>query len=560
MLFENDIAYKYKRDFRRNGTNYRPDFTIDTPLSSVVIECFGIHGEDDYDERAQEKRRHWQSLKNPAWTFLEFSLADLRNGEEAFTSELLQKLQRAGINHRRLSEEEIWERIRGQAVDQFTEVMTSFVGHSRRRNLSLDALGSMVKAHNTISKSERMFLEVGKSVYSAYIERLMAQQTEDFNGLMWRAVSKVREGKSDFIRDGRREQGDLTRLNFVMIDEFQDFSQTFYELVDAIRSINSEVKFFCVGDDWQAINAFAGSELRFFESCEDYFVNVARREIPTNYRSVASVVEVGNALMYGKGTPARPSRCESETIWLGDLNEFHPSAFESERFRDRDIPAVLRVIWHFLNQSQNVAVLSRINTAQDFLRGIQSGLPSAYRSRVSASTAHKYKGREKEAVIVLDAVQGRYPLIHPSWVFLRIFGDNLNKIEEEERRLFYVALTRAQDSLAILTDSLRKSPYLDDIARQFRVTTLAWNSLEQAPPLTSPKGEKLEVRVYDAYEVREQLKENGYRWNPNNRYWYKVIPANGFYFDNLCIQPWASKRKIEVYSETGELRYCWPSR
>jgi DNA helicase-4 len=44
-------------------------------------------------------------------------------------------------------------------------------------------------------------------------------------------------------------------------------------------------------------------------------------------------------------------------------------------------------------------------------------------------------------VIVLDAVKRSYPLIHPNWVFLRVFGDSIDSIEDEERRLFYVATT-----------------------------------------------------------------------------------------------------------------------
>ena len=55
------------------------------------------------------------------------------------------------------------------------------------------------------------------------------------------------------------------------------------------------------GYDWRAINAFAGSELRFFKRFEEYFGDAVQLEIPTNYRSVNSVVEVGNALMHGSG-------------------------------------------------------------------------------------------------------------------------------------------------------------------------------------------------------------------------------------------------------------------
>ena len=58
-----------------------------------------------------------------------------------------------------------------------------------------------------------------------------------------------------------------------MIDEYQDFSELFYRLMDAVREQNPRVRFFCVGDDWQAINGFAGSDLRFFQNFEHLFAD-----------------------------------------------------------------------------------------------------------------------------------------------------------------------------------------------------------------------------------------------------------------------------------------------
>src|SRR5699024_4477064 len=93
-----------------------------------------------------------------------------------------------------------------------------------------------------------------------------------------------------------------------------------------------------------------------------------------------------------------------------------------------------------------------------FLAHLRNFLPEQDRERVTISTAHGFKGLESPAVIVLDALAGEYPLIHPSWVFLRVFGHSPEVIEAEERRLFYVAMTRASRSLALVTDANRPSP------------------------------------------------------------------------------------------------------
>jgi len=573
-LFEHGVPYRYERNFRWNGVNYRPDFTIPIgPNGGVVIEYFGLSGDAEYDEMSQEKRAFW--AERPEWTFLEFSPRDLaQNGEGSFIDTLLRKLQNAGVSWRRRSEKEIWQLVGRRALDRFTAATRTFVSRGRKRNLSLDDLQSMVAAHTACTTAERLFLEVGFSVYEGYLTRLATRNKEDFDGLMWRSAALVRAGHTRFVRDKGKEQGDLAHLRFVMIDEFQDFSEMFFELISAIRSANPDVRFFCVGDDWQAINGFAGSDLGFFGGFALHFRDTSRRYIGTNYRSPVSVVEAGNALMRGRGEEAYAARSDDGAVWLCNLDGFVPSWPEQARHNGDEItPAVLRLSRRFLDGGLDVVMLSRrnglpwyVNYRVDktrasgelarFLEHVRSHLPEEDRRRVTASTAHRYKGLEQSAVIVLDAVEGSYPLIHPNWVFLRVFGDSVDRIEDEERRLFYVAVTRARDRLALLTETSRQSPYVGEIQHQVRLTPLLWADL---PPAPSLDGARLEIRVSNSktYAVKDQLKDLGYRWNGPGQYWSKAVPDEGFSFDDLMRQRWAASGvSINVYTETGELLYA----
>lgn len=569
-LFEHGVDYKYESSHRWNDVNYRPDFKIRMGPrgGGVIIEYFGLEGDADYDQMSQEKRQFW--AERDEWTFVEFSPRHLtKSGQDGFVRLLLQKIEKAGVSYRRLSEEEIWETVRKRARDSFTAAMETFVGRCRKRDLTPDDLEWLVARHNPCSTAEAMFLDVGVSVYRSYLQRLVANKKEDFDGLMWRSVSLVREGQTRFVRDKGRERGDVTQLRFVMIDEFQDFSQMFLELVDVIRSANPGAQFFCVGDDWQAINGFAGSAPRFFSNFAAYFRDTSRRHIRTNYRSARSVVEVGNALMDGQGPVATVERADDGLVRLCKLDEFKPSASEQEiHNRDEITPALLRLVRSFLDRGMDVVMLSRTNSvpwydrrgerttgASDglarFLHHVRSYLPEEDRERVTISTTHQYKGQEHSAVVVLDAIERRYPLIHSNWVFLRVFGDTIDQIEDEERRLFYVAVTRAKDSLALLTDTPSQSPYLDDIHRHVRLTELSCTDL---PPVPSLDSARLEIRVFDAYDVRDQLKDLKYRWDAAGRYWRRSVMAEGFSFDGLLEQPWAREGvRLEVYSETGEL-------
>ena len=336
----------------------------------------------------------------------------------------------------------------------------------------------------------------------------------------------------------------------------------FFKLVQAIRARNPDASVFCVGDDWQAINAFAGSELRFFKDFGSYFRDTSTLSMPTNYRSARSIVQVGNGLMHGRGQAARAERSEPGEVMVADLEGFVPSGPEQTTHggdRDQITPATLRLAWRFLSDEKDVVLLCRTHhipwyvegranrSLEGLLEHVRSFLPHEAHKRITASTAHSYKGLESQAVIVLDAIQRSYPLIHPRWVFQRVFGDRIGELEEEERRLFYVAMTRAKDSLVLVTEKRRESPFLADIEQARKLTPVVWEDLA---PVRGLGDQLVEVRV-DGYDVREELKRDGYRWN--GKYWYRCYSAAGFNLDNLRQAAWAQDGvRIEVHDDGGK--------
>jgi len=567
-LFEHGLDYAYERNRRWNGVNYRPDFTLSLPDGGgVVIEYFGMTGDPDYDEQAEAKREYWAT--QVGWHLLEYYPQDLAESADLFVHRLVDDLRRVGISAERIPEEEIWQLIRVRAVDRFTGAVRTFVARCRKRGLSAKELASLVEVHEAASPAESNFLELAQSIHRGYIDRLAATEQEDFDGLMWRAVEMLSNGSTRFVRDKGRESGDLAQMRHVLIDEFQDFSQMFFEIASGIRDAAPEVQFFCVGDDWQAINSFAGSDLRFFRQFNDYFADNRTVQIRTNYRSPTLVVAAGNAVMDGRGSAARPHRDDPGVVWHCDLERFQPTAVEQDRHGGDEItPAVLRLVQHFLSLDQDVVLLSRRNGVswyvnhldrddrtpdplERFLAQIRAFLPTEDRRRVTIATAHKFKGLERSAVVILDALEGSYPLIHPTWIFLRVFGDTLDKLEQEERRLFYVAVTRSTMSLCLVTEQQRTTPYLNEVGDAVPLSEAPWQRL---PPAPSLDGARVEICVSDAYEVRDELKRTGFTWNSPRRHWSRSYPADSYSEDKLIAKPWyRGGVQVEVRSDTGEV-------
>lgn len=560
FLFEHDIPYRYERNHWWNGVNYRPDFTLfKNQQSGVVIEYFGMEGDTDYDAMSQEKRKYWSQKHN--WTLLEFSPKDITRGcIDIFRTSIKAALEGMGFQCNRLSEDEIWNRVRGRAIDRFTKVSAGFIGRCRQLRLSPDDLTKRIECHAPLSPVEGMFLKVMRKLYAAYLDRLVATGEDDFNGLMQRAIDMVASGVTIFERKTGR--GDINNIRFAFVDEFQDFSQLFYSLVDSIRRQNPRIEYFCVGDDWQAINGFAGSDLKFFDNFGDYFDQSRSLNISTNYRSSESIVDIGNVLMDRLGKPAISYKTSVGQVLLVDLAEFEPSLLEKQQHPGDIITLVVsRLTAKALADGYDVVFLCRRNgmpwfvdyphkkaaTSQEldrYLDRIRSLFSKSLRDRITISTAHKYKGLEKDMVIVLDAVERSYPLIHPDWVFSRILGDSLVKIAEEERRLFYVALTRAVERLVIITEKGSASPFMDDIQRQRKMLTINWKNYPPVRGVTS----RIVVKVGDpklkggagTYGIRDPLKASGYQWQTTGwKSWAKSFPAEGFNIEVVKGEIWA---------------------
>ncbi|WP_139557983.1 UvrD-helicase domain-containing protein [Methylotetracoccus oryzae] len=581
FLFEHDIPYKYERNHWWSGINYRPDFTVfKAPKSGVIIEYFGLKGDADYDDMSEKKREYWEAQKD--WTLIEFSPYNIKaKGVDAFRALLKECLASEGIRCIRLSEEEIWHRIRDRAIDRFTTAMVGFIGRCRKRSLFPPELRKLIDSYSPLSSVEKMFLDLAHCLYGAYLNRLSATGEEDFDGLMQRAADAISAGQTLFLRRNTGA-GDLASLRYVCIDEFQDFSDLFYRLLCAIRKQDPTVELFCVGDDWQAINGFAGSDLRFFNNFQNFIGESRRLYISTNYRSSASIVAVGNALMKGLGKPAIGHKGSVGTMLVSDINEFEPSLVEKERHSgDIITPAVLRLVnrafaddldvvmlcrrnglpWYVNYQAQ--AQLGRDGQGLDrYLDLIRSFFPKGLKERVTISTAHKHKGLEKEMVIVLDAVARSYPLIHPDWAFSRILGDSPETITQEERRLLYVALTRAVEKLVIITDGKNRSPFLEELERRHRQTVVRW---EDYPPMRSTTASRLIVKVGNqerrgsnpTFALRNELSACRYRPQYGKSFnWEKSFPKDGFSVSTIKAEVWAASAdgvEVRILEDTGTL-------
>ena len=554
FLFEYDIPYLYEKNYWWNGTNYKPDFTIPSNNSSykaIIIEYFGLKGDLLYDIQTLEKSNYWKDKS-------EFIYIELFPDDNLTTEFLYNTIsiysKSCGLELKKLSSIEIWRKIKERAIDEFSLLISQFIGRCRKGLINPDDLKSIInEQRNDLPHLYIEFTDIVSNIYMDYLTILKKNNEEDFDGLLIRADEIVRKGQTVWNRK-KSGSGDLRHIKYLFIDEYQDFSLLFYRLIDGIREKNTELKIFCVGDDWQAINGFAGSDLKFFKRFNNYFRNAKQLAITSNYRSYKKIIDVSNQLMKDEGVPSKSTRSEVGEVYKVYLNDFIPNEMERSYYKGDSItPALIRIINNFILKGQKVTILTRRRNSipyftfcsaaqkrfqKEFLDKIRQEFPEEKRFMIAdMNTAHSYKGKEQDTIIVVDALNNSYPLIHPSSMFFYIIGSTIDSIISEEKRLFYVALSRAKKSLVIITDEDRESSFLENM----QIEIMNINSLNMPKKDT----EYYIIKVCNStsntkgtYNIKSELRANNYLWNSTKKSWYKHYATESFSIEKLQNEPW----------------------
>jgi superfamily I DNA/RNA helicase len=262
----------------------------------------------------------------------------------------------------------------------------------------------------------------------------------------------------DTLRLFEKHEELTPRFDHVLIDEFQDVNSTQITLVDLLSPEN----LFCVGDPRQSIYGWRGSDIRYILNFEEKYPNCDIITLTKNYRSTSHIVDLINISI-------KNMRLADLQSSLGGKKDINLLKFKSE---DEEFRFVIQKIVESDIPRDEIFVLARTNRQLSELsqpmkaRGIKHVVRSdeirksvtARKNEVTLATIHAIKGMEAEMVFVVGCNGINFPCKgseHPVIEMVKV--DEYDK-EEEERRLFYVAMSRAKDSL-YLTYSGNKSTY-----------------------------------------------------------------------------------------------------
>ena len=274
------------------------------------------------------------------------------------------------------------------------------------------------------------------------------------------------EGKIDFhemlIRSARELEGAGAprSYRYILVDEFQDVSRSRLRLISGLRGTqNGDCRLFLVGDDWQSIYRFTGADIDFFTRVEHYLGTTARTDLDQTFRLLSDVSELStqfvlrNAAQLKKSLTARAVSQGSPGVAI----RFHGPEQESDAML-----SVLGEIEQHSGPGAEVLILGRYN------HRLPEVPPLVERGsvRVRALTIHRSKGLEADHVVVLGMESGHYGFpseIGDDRVLRLVLSSEERFPNAEERRLFYVALTRTRGRVYLLADAQQTSPFVQEL-------------------------------------------------------------------------------------------------
>ncbi|WP_172840680.1 UvrD-helicase domain-containing protein [Sphingobacterium sp. B29] len=526
FLFLNGVEYSYESpyiyqeeidadvNYDKHKKRYRPDFAIfmngynETLISSclnpneniIYLEHYGIDEKGNTPQFFQSKdgmssRDYYKNImewKDEIHNLYNTNLIKSYSYEfknNSIEENLINNLISYGIKLKPKSNVEVYEIIQeayGKEIDAVITLIKTFIGLYKSNNKSFEEIISsnieMFSYDYSLIKRNEKLLDIIQKIFISYQQELERKKKIDFNDLINYAKKKVEN--NSFIH----------QYQYIIVDEFQDISINRYELLNSLKK-QKYCKLFAVGDDWQSIYRFTGSDLTLFSRFENFFGHTVTKRIETTYRfadpliSISSQFVLKNPNQRAKKLRAGRSiktdvrfdynKSEGQPINLNILNILKELYIEyGKDLTSKSITILGRYNFDInqIEESKEIFIAKEkgklhiktllIDSEIDIEGHIIRDNKLLFDRDINYLTVHKAKGLESDIVILINCETGKFgfpaELSDDKILNLLLSGDD-NYPNGEERRAFYVALTRAKEKFYFLADKNRQSKFVREI-------------------------------------------------------------------------------------------------
>lgn len=447
-FYRHSIKYEYEPELNVKDFSFHPDFFV--PEANLYLE----HISDlSYPTKAKEEQFQKGKL-------LLVKTFDSMTKDSALFNHTLDKVikNRLPSDYQKttfLNYREEFNHYHSDVKD-FIQQVIRVTDMIKVENISIDTV--LQNARKDQHERIRNFYELAIPIVKGFIDYCTNKSYLDFNDLISKSTSLFLN-HDDVIQKYRN------KFEYILVDEFQDVNNLQVGLIKLL--LTNKTQLFCVGDDWQSIYGFRGSNVNYIVEFEKHFDNAGIIKLNLNYRSTQNIVGASNEVIKHNKFKV------DKDVQASKMSEHKIVVFSGNNLEENI---------QFCSEKVNELLKDGINNDEILFLYRRNKMFSPYfnffkgeGTRVQGKTIHASKGLEAKVVFIIGLTEGNggFPDI---WLEDRIFQiikkANHDILMEEERRLFYVAITRAKDKLFLITEKGNESSFLKEIPDVFTVRTV----------------------------------------------------------------------------------------
>ncbi len=293
------------------------------------------------------------------------------------------------------------------------------------------------------------------------------------------------------------QQGIELPYKYIIIDEFQDIARQRFNLTKRLSEI-TRAKVVAVGDDWQSIYAFSGSDISLFTRFLELMGTGTELKITHTYRNSQELIDIAGGFVQKNTTQIRKQLISpkhlSDPILIREFND----SIKPMNALAAQVETVIGEIIKEFGARSSILLIGRYNydMYKLYRTGRFSELPGnhvkseAYpNTNINFMTAHSSKGLGYDNVILINMFEGKFGFpcqIEDDPIMKLVTYEDTSMPYAEERRLFYVALTRTKNRVYIMTPQNKPSRFLVELIQDYKL----------------PHSDQLNMQVVDLFNLR----------------------------------------------------------
>ncbi|HOJ10085.1 MAG TPA: UvrD-helicase domain-containing protein [Clostridiales bacterium] len=603
FLYLNSIDYEYEKPYlypvKTSRKPYTPDFWVSQGDNTCYIEHFGITEDGKssiynpkqlsrYIEGIEFKKQLHAKNQTPLIT----TYSAYRDGKQLL-KHLEEELIKEGFVLKPRDPGEVYQKLANSGKDKyivrFILLMIEFIRAFKTTGYDRGTFLWLKKRTDNVRT--QLFLSIAEEIYDMYQEELEKNNSIDFEDMINEAEKTLQE---------MQETGTNISCKYIIIDEYQDIARQRFNLTKRLADITG-AKVIAVGDDWQSIFAFSGSDITLFTKFLKLMGYGRELQITHTYRNSQELIDIAGGFVQKNPSQIRKRLISSKHIEKPVILKTYD---DTKELRTNRINAVVEAIGEIMAQSNvtqpkitlsnmnqpnlnqekaaqtNVtqrnmtqAKVTQTNVAQRNMTRLNETLTNITKSNITQSdgkisilligrynfdeyyllksesfiqlpngklkcnkypqaditymTAHSSKGLGYDYVILINALEGKYGFpsqIEDDPVMKLVTVEDRSMSFAEERRLFYVALTRTKNRIYIVTPESKPSRFVQELIRDWGV---------ERPP-------KLKMNAYNNENI------NNITDSKSNRCPICEFPLTHKYNKNIGLELWICTNEPEI--------------